>query len=136
MATTQRATSDLAAAKAEIFAARSKYQSLLAELTTLRAQLAAANERVAALEAELAATISAHALSLEERDGIINGLRYGKLVCYLHLWTDVFIPLFIGSLIHSIIFHSLLSRKKVYLHLLLRISPLLEMLDRFKKTTN
>ena len=31
---------------------------------------------------------------------------------------------------------ALLSRKKVYLHLLLRISPLLEMLDRFLKKTN
>merc|ERR1712121_152885 len=46
MATTQRATGDLAAAKAEVAAARGKYQSLMAELLALRAQLAAAQERV------------------------------------------------------------------------------------------
>merc|ERR1711933_441620 len=51
MATTQRATGDLAAAKAEVSAAKAKYQALQAELLALRAQLAAANERIASLEA-------------------------------------------------------------------------------------
>merc|ERR1719229_37536 len=72
MATTQRATSDLTAAKQEVSAARGKYQALMAELIALRAQFAAANERIAALEADMAAAAAAAALSIEERDGIIN----------------------------------------------------------------
>ena len=91
MAATQRATTDLAAAKAEVSAARSKYQQLMAELTTLRAQLAAANERIAALEAELAAAAAAAALSIEERDQIINGLRasLAEYVIELKALTDL-----------------------------------------------
>merc|ERR1719289_566486 len=91
MATTQRATGDLAAAKAEVAAARGKYQSLMAELIALRAQLAAANERVAALEAEMAAAAAAAALSIEERDGIINGLRasLAEYVIELKALTDL-----------------------------------------------
>merc|ERR1719370_2846220 len=76
MATTQRATGDLAAAKAEVAAARGKYQSLMAELIALRAQLAAA---------------AAAALSIEERDGIINGLRasLAEYVIELKALTDL-----------------------------------------------
>jgi len=91
MATTQRATGDLAAAKAEVAAARGKYQSLMAELIALRAQLAAANERIASLEAEMAAAAAAAALSIEERDGIINGLRasLAEYVIELKALTDL-----------------------------------------------
>jgi len=90
MAATQRATTDLAAAKAEVSAARGKYQSLLAELTMLRAQLAAANERILSLEAEMAAAAAAAALSIEERDMIINGLRasLAEYVIELKALTD------------------------------------------------
>merc|ERR1719414_806281 len=91
MATTQRATGDLAAAKAEVSAARGKYQSLQAELIALRAQLAAANERIASLEAEMAAAAAAAALSIEERDEIINGLRasMAEYVIELKALTDL-----------------------------------------------
>merc|ERR1719435_669417 len=91
MATTQRATGDLTAAKEEVSAARLKYQSLQAELLTLRAQLAAANERIAALEAEMAAAAAAAALSIEERDEIINGLRasLAEYVIELKALTDL-----------------------------------------------
>merc|ERR1712128_172340 len=75
MATTQRATGDLQAAKQEVSASRAKYQSLMAELIQLRAALAAANERMASLEAEMIEAAAAAALSLEERDGIIAGLQ-------------------------------------------------------------
>merc|ERR1712212_83514 len=91
MATTQRATGDLAAAKEEVSAARAKYQSLMAELLSLRAQLAAANERIASLEAEMAAAAAAAALSIEERDAIINGLRasLAEYVIELKALTDL-----------------------------------------------
>merc|ERR1711933_20344 len=91
MATTQRATGDLAAAKAEVSAAKAKYQSLMAELLALRAQLAAANERIASLEAEMAAAAEAAAASIEERDEIINGLRasLAEYVIELKALTDL-----------------------------------------------
>merc|ERR1719284_2027900 len=91
MATTQRATGDLAAAKAEVSAARGKYQALQAELLALRAQLAAANERIASLEAEMAAAAEAAAASIEERDEIINGLRaaLAEYVIELKALTDL-----------------------------------------------
>merc|ERR1719229_355998 len=91
MATTQRATGDLSAAKAEVAAARGKYQSLMAELLALRAQLAAAQERVQTLEADLVAMEAAHALSIEERDGTIAGLRasLAEYVIELKALTDL-----------------------------------------------
>merc|ERR1719180_466432 len=91
MATTQRATGDLSAAKAEVSAARAKYQSLMAELIALRAQLAAANERIASLEAASWARRARSSLSIEERDGIINGLRasLAEYVIELKALTDL-----------------------------------------------
>merc|ERR1719180_130403 len=91
MATTQRATGDLAAAKAEVSAARGKYQSLQAELLALRAQLAAANERIASLEAASWARRARSSLSIEERDGIVNGLRasLAEYVIELKALTDL-----------------------------------------------
>merc|ERR1719442_12965 len=63
----------------------------MAELIALRAQLAAANERIASLEAEMAAAAAAAALSIEERDGIINGLRasLAEYVIELKALTDL-----------------------------------------------
>ena len=63
----------------------------MAELIALRAQLAAANERIASLEAEMAAAAAAAALSIEERDGIINGLRasLAEYVIELKALTDM-----------------------------------------------
>merc|ERR1719327_1864324 len=57
----------------------------------LRAQLAAANERIASLEAEMAAAAAAAALSIEERAGIINGLRasLAEYVIELKALTDL-----------------------------------------------
>merc|ERR1719356_2062862 len=63
----------------------------MAELIALRAQLAAANERIASLEAEMAAAAEAAAASIEERDGIINGLRasLAEYVIELKALTDL-----------------------------------------------
>merc|ERR1719348_1550818 len=70
---------------------KAKFNEVMATTQRATGDLAAANERIASLEAEMAAAAAAAALSIEERDGIINGLRasLAEYVIELKALTDI-----------------------------------------------
>merc|ERR1711997_17991 len=86
-----RLSGDVNEAKEEVKRARAKYAEMQKELMSLRAQNGACNERVAGLEAEMAGQQAGSALAIEERDGIINGLRasLAEYVIELKALTDL-----------------------------------------------